>query len=325
MTSSVATSRKPLVLLLGQSGAGISSCVRALQDLGFFVTDNLPLALVSDFVRDLEKKLASLSATTQSGGASARGSSESSPTGASFSTGFAFGIHNYVLPSRAELKDVMQQLGSEYAVDPVFLCASTEVLEQRFSVTRRPHPQLYASASLRQCIEQEKQLLLAVQQECAYVLDSSRLTPHILSHHMQSRYLTGQRQQKLLLLITSFGFKKTTAVPGDVVFDVRFLKNPYFKAELRDHSGLRAEVAEYVRSDERYTELMAHIRGFLDFTLPFYGAEGRSYLRLSIGCTGGQHRSVTVAEDLGRIFSCQKSYPGLCVHLAHSALGPAAS
>ena len=266
------------MFLLGQSGAGISTAARSLQDLGFFVVDNLPVHLVPAMVQDLEsrKRLKYL--------------------------GYGIGIHTYSHLETNTLEKVLLELSPHYRVEVMFLTADTEVLEQRFSVTRRPHPLISTSSSLKESIEKEKKLLEPLKKQATRAINTTHLNPTALSYWVRASYLSGVPQKKMLLLLSSFGFKYQMPLPADLVFDARFLKNPYFEPDLRDFSGTSKQVQTYIKSDERYQVFVAHIKDFLTTSLPFYLEEGRCYLRVSVGCTGGRHRSVAIIEELAEYF-----------------------
>lgn len=297
----ISSSLKPLVFLIGQSGAGISTAARALQDLGFFVVDNLPFHLVATMVKDLEESAAG----------------QNYP-------GYAIGVHTYCSPDAASLQKVVGKLAGQYQVDVMFFTAATQMLEQRFSVTRRPHPLLSSSPSLRGSIEKEKKLLTPLKEHASRLIDTTHFTPTSLAHWVRESYLSGSPQHKMLLLLSSFGFKYQMPLPADIIFDARFLKNPYFKPHLRHLTGCCAEVKAYIQTDERYAIFLGHIKSFLHASLPFYRAEGRCYLRIGIGCTGGVHRSVATVEHLAHHFKEQADIKGVVVEVTHRDL-PAAS
>ena len=284
--------KKPLTFVIGHSGAGITSALKVLQDLGFLVMDNFPLHLISSLLSD-PKNL-----------------------DPERYVGFAFGVHSTQFHPR-DLPAILSTLSSEFKVDVIFLSCSKEVLEQRFSVTRRPHPFLAKTSSLKESIAYEQQLLRPL--EAAHeVIDTTHLSPIMLSHLIGARVQSDQLSAPMLLIFKSFGFKHQIYMPGDYVFDVRFLKNPYFVQELRDLNGLARSVRKYVRSDPHYQGFLQHVITFLSHTIPLCQQEKRSYVRIAVGCTGGVHRSVTVVEDLRQHY--QKEESGLLIHTHHDSL-----
>lgn len=285
--------KKLLVLILGRSGAGITSSVKAMQDNGFFVIDNLPLKMIRPTVDLLEANL------------------ELAPE-----SGYAIGVHTYSVPDVDKLNNLKASLRNEFELDVVFLKAKPEVLAKRFTTTRRPHPYKGSSEELLTCIREEKIALEELEIEADLVINTSELSPHVLARFLEARYETHIPQRKLLVSVTSFGFKHHESQAFDLIFDVRFLKNPYFNDNLRNKSGLEKEVVDFVKTDGNYEVFLSKLLPMLDFLLPQYYAEGKTYLRLGIGCTGGKHRSVTVAGDLFEHIGRGK-YPFIFANLEH--------
>jgi len=298
--------KKPLIFLLGRSGAGISTCLRALQDLGYFVVDNLPVHLVHHVVQEMERD------------ASEAGHDDKKPYHRI--TGYCFGIHTHHPCELSFFQDIIHKTSEDYDVEVVFLTAHKDVLEQRFSVTRRPHPWMAKVLSLKECIAYEVHALKPLESLAHHVIDTSPLTPQALGHLMVSRYGSAKSHMPLLVMFSSFGFKNTAMIPGDLVFDVRFLKNPYFESSLRQCSGLQEKVQDYVKSDPGYHKYVDHLEEFIARSLPYYCSEGRTYLRIAVGCTGGIHRSVTVVEDLSQRLASSKSAGDISVHKYHHSL-----
>lgn len=267
-------------MILGRSGAGITSAVKAMQDRGLFVIDNLPLSMA-------ESTLESMEASSFNANAS----------------GYAIGVHTYSNPSLKKLNALKDKLQDRFVVDVVFLKAKVEVLAKRFSASRRPHPFHEDGQRLVETIEKERLALLELEKNADLVINTTELSPHVLARYLEGRFSTHTPKRKLLVSISSFGFKHNVSTAYDLVFDVRFLKNPYFVEELRALTGMSEDVANYVRSDERYPEFSEKIQSLMMFLLPQYFQEGKAYLRIGIGCTGGKHRSVTFTRDLGAFLS----------------------
>lgn len=265
--------RLRIVVVTGMSGAGRSSALRVLEDLGFFCVDNLPPMLAPELVRllgDGELRNVGLGIDVRTG---------------------AF------LAGADALLSALEAGGHD--VEVVFLDCADEMLVRRYSETRRPHP-LAPSGSVLDAIAKERERLAPLRARASTVLDTSRFSVHDLRRALVAHLSRTGSSARLSLRIVSFGFKYGLPVDADLVFDVRYLPNPHFVPELKPLTGRDAPVAEYVLSAPESAVLLADVGGFLERTLPFYEREGKAYLTVAIGCTGGQHRSVAIAEELGR-------------------------
>ena len=262
-----------VVFVSGLSGSGKSTAMAALEDQGFYCVDNLPAPLVEQFI-DLCAK-----ATPR--------------------------IHKIglVLDARepqflGELPEVVERLrASGREVQVVFLECSEQVLVNRYRETRRVHP-LSPEGSVERGIELERGLLRDVAALADRVIDTSQLNVHELRDEMM-RTLAGERRPCVVNL-SSFGFRYGTPEALELLFDVRFLANPYFEEPLRMRTGLDREVSDYVLGGGGGKAFFDRLRGWLDFLLPLYDVEGKAYLNVGVGCTGGRHRSVAVSEALAR-------------------------
>ncbi len=257
-----------ILVVTGVSGGGKSTALRALEDLGFYCVDNLPLPLLSQFVQlvgTTGQKKAALVIDAREG---------------EFLAGF-----------RHEMRQLRAQ---GHALEILFLDASDDVLLRRFSETRRRHP-LHGD-DLRAAIAHERRELLPLREEAHTVVDTGALNVHQLKGVIQERY--GKSGQVLALTLLSFGFKYGLPVEADLVLDVRFLPNPYFVPALSSQTGLEAEVANYVLSQADAQTFIAKAESLIEFYLPRAQREGKSYVTVAIGCTGGRHRSVAVVADL---------------------------
>jgi len=263
-----------LMILTGQSGSGKSTAKRALEDNGFFCVDNLPSVLVRPLLKQLVEsgevqKIALVMDARDS----------------NFIESFPKLIE--------ELKT------TQHNVHVVYFEATEEVLIRRFSETRRPHP-MDEGKGLRASIRTERKLLAPLRELANETIESSSLTPHEL-RKIAANQLAGQASKDYLKVeCLSFGFKYGVPLTANLVFDVRFLKNPYFVPEMREHTGLNQDVKEYVLGTEDCQSLLEHIIGALRFLVPRYQNEGKRYLTVAIGCTGGQHRSVAITEEISR-------------------------
>jgi RNase adapter protein RapZ len=259
-----------IVIITGMSGAGRSTAAKSLEDLGWFVVDNLPPGLLPTML-DLADR-ASLQGVAAIVDVRSR----------AFST---------------DLKSAISSLGARgVAPHVLFLVASDAVLVQRFENVRRPHP-MQGAGTIIDGIAAERELLRAVRGDSDIVLDTSALNVHELRGRMHG-YFGGDSMTGLRLNIVSFGYKYGLPVDADLVADCRFLPNPHWVPELRPLSGLDASVRDYVLGQPAATAFVAAYLAVLDVSLPGFEREGKRYVTLAVGCTGGKHRSVAIAEQL---------------------------
>jgi UPF0042 nucleotide-binding protein len=261
-----------IVVVTGMSGAGRSSALRVLEDLGYFCVDNLPPALAPQLVSLLEGELERV--------------------------GFGMDVRTGTFLEGAEKTfDELKAAGHETEV--IFLDCADDVLVRRFSETRRPHP-LAPGADVLAGIRRERERLSALRTRARHVIDTTSMSVHDLRRSIIDYIARGGSRPRMAIRVVSFGFKYGLPVDADLVFDLRFLPNPHFVPELRPKTGREKEVADYVLEAEPTVELLADLRALLTHTLPRYESEGKAYLTIAVGCTGGRHRSVAVAEELGR-------------------------
>ncbi|HEY2384594.1 MAG TPA: RNase adapter RapZ [Terriglobia bacterium] len=262
------------IIITGLSGSGKGTFLRALEDRGFFCVDNLPLGLLPKFYELVVK----------SEGESAKA---------------AMVIDVREGQTLSEFPNVYTELkrNPALAMSLWFLEASDAVLVRRFSETRRPHP-LDPNRPVLEAIAQERELLAPIRQMADSILDTSQFTIHELRQHAV-RLFEEKQAQHLLVSLVSFGFKYGVPIDSDLVFDVRFLPNPNFVPDLKPHTGADPAVQEYMNSHEATHKFLEHVYSFIDFLLPQYEKEGKSYVTISIGCTGGRHRSVFIANAIG--------------------------
>jgi len=264
-----------IVVVTGMSGSGRSTAIAALEDEGYYCIDNLPTALIPGFV-DLC--------------ASADSRMEK------VALGLDLRDVSYV-ERWPEVRELIEAGGHRLTI--VFVDASDTVLLRRFSETRRSHP-LGRGRDLVEAIRTERKALAVLKEQARFVLDTSGMTIHDLKRRM--RDLVSGRAERIGMAVTvkSFGYKYGPAPDADLLFDVRFLPNPHFEAALRPKTGLDEDVAAYVLDREETYELLEHVDALLSFLLPRYVREARAYLTIGIGCTGGRHRSVVLAEAVAR-------------------------
>ncbi len=269
-----------LLIITGLSGSGKSTAARALEDQGFFVVDNLPLVMLSDFMQRAAESLSSDSAIAVVVDVRNRGF-----------------LTNY--------KEIFAQLKREgYRLDILFFEASDPVLQRRFSETRRLHP-LAVAETLQSGIARERQQLHVLREIATRIVDSSNLNSRQL-HDLMLDFIGEKHQSMLIVNLESFGYRFGLPPAADLVFDVRFLQNPYYIDALRPLTGLVPKLQEYVLSQPSCCEFRNRLDSFLGFLIHHYRIEGKSYLTVAIGCTGGRHRSVTIVEDLYRSFPDQE-------------------
>jgi UPF0042 nucleotide-binding protein len=261
-----------LVIVSGLSGAGRTTAMKALEDLGFYCVDNLPVVLLEPFVelfREGSDRLA-VAVDVREG---------------------AF------LAKFPEVHDRLRESG--LATTLLYLEASDEVLAQRFSETRRAHP-TRGSGSIFDDISRERELLVPIARRADLVIDTGQMSVHDLKRQISRHFTGGQRAAPLEIELVSFGFRHGLPEAADLMIDVRFLPNPNFEPALRARSGVDADVAAFVLDPPRTQEFMSRLCEFLDFLIPRYEEEGKARLTIALGCTGGQHRSVAVARALER-------------------------
>jgi len=262
-----------LVVITGLSGSGKGSALKAFEDLGYYCVDNLPVGLIPRFA---DMCAAHASRIRRS----------------------AVVVDIREGESLSQLPVAYQRLGRDgLNVALLFLEASDEALIHRFEETRRPHP-LGRNLPVREGIRLERSLLKPMRHLADTVIDTSRMNVHELRQLIQDRF-GGRRRKTMLVSVLSFGFKHGVPHDADLVFDVRFLPNPNFVTGLREKSGTDPEVREYVESQALTREFISRVSDLLLFLLPNYVREGKSYLTIAIGCTGGRHRSVALAEHIG--------------------------
>jgi len=264
---------KELVIVTGISGAGKASALRSFEDLGFHAADNLPLELLLDFARLVEK-----SAEIQRA---------------------AIVVDVREGQTLDRLPDILKSVRTVLPTRVLFLDAQDGVLVRRYSETRRPHP-LRKQETVSRSIVEERQLLDSIRNVADTLIDTSTFNVHELRAHIQSRFGQEGRVNHLLVSCLSFGFKNGVPLDADLVFDVRFLPNPHFVAEFRKKTGKDPKVAEYVRSFPQTLEFLDRVSDLMLYLLPHYVGEGKSYLTVGFGCTGGQHRSVMMAVEMAK-------------------------
>src|SRR5664280_1253408 len=264
---------KELVIVTGISGSGKASALKAFEDLGFHCVDNLPLELLPDFAvlvsKSSEVEKAAIVMDVREGGTLDR------------------------------LPEILKSIKKLLQTRVVYLDAQDASLVERYSETRRPHP-LGRSETVWRSIVEERQLLDPIRNVADTLIDTSNFNVHELRAHIQARFGREDKVKRLLVSCLSFGFKNGVPLDADMVFDVRFLPNPHFVPEFSKLTGLDPAVAAYVRKFPQTKEFLKRVTNLLLYLLPHYVEEGKSYLTVAFGCTGGQHRSVMMAEEMSK-------------------------
>ncbi len=265
-----------LVIISGMSGAGKASALKTFEDLGYYCVDNLPVGLISNFadlvLDSLEIRRAALVVDIREG---------------------------------ARLDKLPQVLGTLRRLlktTVIFLEADTDVLVRRYSETRRPHP-LGRDVSVRSSLTAERRRLQPLRALADVVVDTTKFNVHELRNQLTERFQGGNRDKNLLISCVSFGYREGVPEDADLVFDVRFLPNPHFIPKFRPLTGRHPQVAKYIRSFPQTREFIHRISELLIYLIPHYIREGKSYLTIAFGCTGGQHRSVMIAEDVKKLLA----------------------
>jgi len=263
-----------LIVVTGVSGAGHSSAMRVLEDLGFYCVDNLPVAL-APIVLKLARE-----------------------SGKDFA-GVALGIDSrerIFFPQWPEISAELEREGARPEV--LFLDASDEVLARRYSETRRPHPLGHSGKGIVEMIREDREALAGMRERASRIIDTTTLTVHELRERVTAAVIGDATGDRMVISIVSFGYKYGAPVGLDVVLDVRFIPNPFFIPELKSLTGLDRAVHDYVMSKPESTQFIDEIGRMLDFLIPLYRREGKSYLTIGLGCTGGRHRSPALARAL---------------------------
>ncbi|NWG13515.1 MAG: RNase adapter RapZ [Acidobacteria bacterium] len=264
-----------LVIVTGMSGSGKGTVLKAFEDLGFFCIDNLPVALIPKFIEGIHV----------SGGEVERA---------------ALGID---IRAGEQLRDLARIISDlrvlQFRVTVMYLEARDSVLVRRFSETRRPHP-LSADKPLPDAIRLERHRLRPIREMADTTIDTSTYSIHEVKALVMDRFRSRSGSGSLTIHLLSFGFKHGVPLEADLMFDVRFLPNPYFAPGLRSLSGRHRRVARYLLAFPETREFIRRLSDFVTYLIPFYVREGKSYLTVAIGCTGGRHRSVFAVEQLAR-------------------------
>ncbi|MCD8098622.1 MAG: RNase adapter RapZ [Lachnospiraceae bacterium] len=282
-----------LVIVTGMSGAGRATALKILEDAGYFCVDNLPVPFIDKFA-------------------------ELTASGNSEITKVAIGIDVRSGKSLDQLQQVLEHLTAQgIAYEILFLDASDDVLVKRYKETRRAHP-LAESGRIEQGITLERERLVFLKKQADYIIDTSQLLVRELKQEMEQIFVQNRAFKNLMITVLSFGFKYGIPNDADLVFDVRFLPNPYYHEELRRLTGNDKEIQDFVMGFDMAHIFLDKLEDMLHFLIPNYVLEGKNQLVIAIGCTGGKHRSVTLADRLYERLRRQSDYG---VKLEHRDIG----
>lgn len=265
-----------VVIVSGLSGAGKTVALRALEDTGYFCIDNLPVTLIEPFLstiktkQDIEK--------------------------------IGIGVDIREKEFLSDAYNILSFLKGQYRIEILFLEAEKDVMLRRYKETRRPHPMLSirGEMSIESAIEEERIMISVIRDAADKIIDTSNYTPHQLRYLITSMYGNSEETQSINISLISFGYKFGVPQNADLLFDVRFLPNPYFMPELKPLKGIDDVVYNFVLKNDETRKFLEHMAGLLDFLIPNYIREGRAYLVIGIGCTGGIHRSPAIAVEISR-------------------------
>ncbi|MDX1633865.1 MAG: RNase adapter RapZ [Marinobacter sp.] len=272
-----------LIIVSGRSGSGKSTALHVLEDLGYYCIDNLPIGLLFPLTREATTHAAPDRLNKIAVSIDARNLSD----------------------EIAHFESIYERLtDTGLTLEILYLDASDQSLLQRFHATRRKHPLSSDKRSLREAISHEKSLLEPLAKLADLHIDTTGLSMYELRDMVKQR-IVGRKEQEMALLFQSFGYKHGVPVDSDYVFDVRCLPNPYWDTSLRQFTGLDQPVIDFLEKEEMTGRMISDLTAMLDAWLPAFGKSNRSYMTISIGCTGGQHRSVYISERLGRHFASQ--------------------
>ncbi len=268
------------VIITGMSGAGKSFATNVFEDIGYYCIDNMPTRLIPPFI-DLFK------------------------TNTTKYEKVAFVVDIRGDSDFLQLENIIELLRDNEGVNTkiLFLDSSDEVLIKRHKEKRRKHPLESYEHPLSEAVAIEREILETIKRRADYVVDTSYLATARLREHIINLFEGGNLTEAAVITVRSFGFKYGIPIDSDLVFDVRFLKNPYYVEELKHKTGLEKEVADYVFEDENTGKFVEKLKDMLTFLIPLYIKEGKTSLVISIGCTGGRHRSVAISEKIGKILS----------------------
>jgi UPF0042 nucleotide-binding protein len=296
------------ILISGLSGSGKTTAIKALEDIGFYCVDNLPILLLPKFLELCE----------QSGGKISKVAVVEDIRGeASYPSSPQRGNEKVEKDFLEDSRKIIQALKKEgYPIEILFLESSDLVLMRRFSETRRQHP-LALGGSIREGLHLERERLQGIRDMANMVIDTSELNVHQLKEKIQQYAQEGRSSSQMTVVLLSFGYSFGIPFEADLLMDVRFLPNPYFVEELKRFQGDHPKVAEYVLQWEETREFLRHVQEFIRFLLPLYERERKTHLTIAVGCTGGRHRSIVIVNRLAEMLQDELTKRGVFLSVQH--------
>ncbi len=310
-----------VILISGLSGSGKTTAIKALEDIGFYCVDNLPILLLPKFIELCEQsggKISKVAVVEDIRGEASYPVSQQVPnpvnggTGTVEAEGTAGGI-DFLKDSRRIIQDLKRE---GYRIEILFLESSDEILMRRFSETRRQHP-LAVGGSIRDGLQLERKRLQDIRDMADQVIDTSTLSVHQLKEKVQQYAQEGKSSSQMTVALLSFGYSFGIPFETDLLMDVRFLPNPYFVEELRRFKGDHPKVSEYVLQWEETKEFLRHVYNLIRFLLPLYQKEMKTHLTIAVGCTGGRHRSVAIVNRLAEMLRDELTKMGILLSVQH--------
>ena len=302
-----------VILISGLSGSGKTTAIKALEDIGFFCVDNLPILLFPKFIELCEHsggKISKVAVVEDIRGSASYPSPSAHPESVAENVR---GGRDFFEDSRRIIQDLR---GEGFLVEILFLESSDPVLMRRFSETRRQHP-LAGGGSIGEGVRLERERLQGMRDMANLVIDTSRLNVHQLKEQIQRYAQGGSGSGRMTVTLLSFGYSFGVPYEVDLLMDVRFLPNPYFVEELRGLTGEDPKIGEYVLKWEEAKEFLRRIEEFIRFLLPLYDQEGKTRLTIAIGCTGGRHRSIVIVNRLAEMLRGELVARGVILSVRH--------
>ena len=297
-----------VILITGVSGSGKTTAIKALEDIGFYCVDNLPILLIPKFLELCAQwggKISKVAVVEDIRGYA--------PYPADQTAGKEPGGKDFLEDSRRIIKDLQKE---GYVIEILFLESSDAALMRRYSETRRQHP-LSVEGSIREGIRLERELLQGIRDMATHVIDTTGFNVHQLKDEIQQYAQEGSMPRQMALTLLSFGYSYGIPFEADLLLDVRFLPNPYFLEELKRLNGDDPRVADYVLQWEEAKEFLRRVQDFIEFLLPLYEREGKSHLTLAVGCTGGRHRSMVIVNRLAGILRDRAARRNVLLYVRH--------
>jgi UPF0042 nucleotide-binding protein len=310
-----------VILISGLSGSGKTTAIKALEDIGFYCVDNLPILLLPKFIELCEQsggKISRVAVVEDIRGEASYPDSTQIPNPASGGTGSgqaggAGEEKDFLKDSRRIIQDLKRE---GYPIEILFLESSNPILMRRFSETRRQHP-LAVGGSIREGLRLERERLQAIRDMAHQVIDTSQLNVHQLKEKIQQFAQEGGPSGQMTVTLLSFGYSFGIPFEADLLMDVRFLPNPYFVEELKRLKGDHPKVTEYVLQWEETKEFLRHIQELIRFLLPLYERERKTHLTIAVGCTGGRHRSIVIVNQLAERLRDEVTKRGVFLYVQH--------